>query len=224
MFPFLASDLNHGKKMTGMITMDTPKERIAHFTDNLQKVLASHGAASEHFVYAFFTLQGEIANVPQYALFDWAKAETERLHKLAVANISEPEARPLNKIELVSHVATMGALLKQSIINAISETNSQSQLVTGGVTELLAELNKLVQRPPVTVWEPVFSDWRHSGYYVSNLHYPDGGLGCVSNNYNDGKWRIVCDNRPFDERPTFGTREAAAHAEKALIDALSKEQ
>lgn len=204
--------------------MTTPKERIAHFTDNLHKVLASHGADSEHFVYAFFTLQGEIASIPQASLFDWAKSETERLHTLAVANVGEPDTQPLNKIELVSHVATTGALFKQSIINALSETNPQSQVVAGAVTQLLAELNEVVQGAPVTPWEPVFSDWRQGGYYVSNLRYPNGAVGCVSNNYHDGKWRIVCDKRPFDERPTFATREAAAHAEKALIDSLTTEQ
>ena len=35
-------------------------------------------------------------------------------------------------------------------------------------------------------------------------------------NYEDRKWRIVCDPRPFDERPTFKTREEAATAEWAL--------
>jgi hypothetical protein len=41
-------------------------------------------------------------------------------------------------------------------------------------------------------WEPSFSPWRHGGWYVDNVRYPTGGCGCVSRNYPDRKWRIVC--------------------------------
>jgi len=69
-------------------------------------------------------------------------------------------------------------------------------------------------------WEPSYSKWRHGGWYVNNT-YPSGGCGCVSNNYDDNKWRIVCDPRrgrlgePGDF--TFKTRDEAARAERALI-------
>jgi hypothetical protein len=66
-------------------------------------------------------------------------------------------------------------------------------------------------------WHPVFSPWRHGGWYVDNLRYPSGAVGCVSNNYADKKWRIVCDPRPFEEQPTFRTRVEAALAERDLI-------
>ena len=36
-------------------------------------------------------------------------------------------------------------------------------------------------------WTPTFTKWRHGGWYVSNLHYPNGASGCVSKNYPDGK-------------------------------------
>lgn len=49
-----------------------------------------------------------------------------------------------------------------------------------------------------------------------NVRYPGGAVGCVSNNYEDGKWRVVSDPRPFEERPTFKTRDAAARAEREL--------
>jgi len=68
-----------------------------------------------------------------------------------------------------------------------------------------------------TAWQPVFSRWRHRGWFVDNLQYPSGAVGCVSNNYPDRKWRIVCDPRPFEERPTFKTRREAAYAERELI-------
>ena len=66
-------------------------------------------------------------------------------------------------------------------------------------------------------WQPEFSRWRHGGWYVDNLQYPSGAIGCVSNNYPDKKWRIVCDPRPFAEQPTFANRVAAAHGERELI-------
>lgn len=64
-----------------------------------------------------------------------------------------------------------------------------------------------------------FSRWRHGGWYVDNVRYPNGACGCVSRNYEDGKWRIVCDPRPFNERPTFKTRDEAAAAEWLLAHA-----
>jgi len=52
-------------------------------------------------------------------------------------------------------------------------------------------------------FEPIYSNWRHGGWYVDNIRYPSGAAGCVSNNYADKKWRIVCDDR----------RDKAARAE-----------
>lgn len=65
-----------------------------------------------------------------------------------------------------------------------------------------------------------YSPYRHGGWYT-NVYYPSGAVGCVSRNYPDGKWRIVCDNRrdnlgePGDH--TYPSREAAALAEARLI-------
>lgn len=69
-------------------------------------------------------------------------------------------------------------------------------------------------------WTPQYSSWRHGGWYVTNLRYPSGACGCVSRNYADGKWRIVCDPRPFDEAPTFKSRDAAARAERELVESM----
>lgn len=73
-------------------------------------------------------------------------------------------------------------------------------------------------------WIPRYSEWRHGGWYVDNLRYPSGAVGCVSRNYPDGKWRIVCDPRPHHEQPTFRSRDEAARAERDLIvaDALRR--
>lgn len=62
-----------------------------------------------------------------------------------------------------------------------------------------------------------YSPWRHGGWYVHEVRYPSGACGCVSRNYPDGKWRIACDPRPFEQQPTFRTRDEAAAAEYALV-------
>lgn len=74
---------------------------------------------------------------------------------------------------------------------------------------------------PPADWRPYYSKWRHGGWYT-NASYASGTSGCVSSNYADGKWRIVCDRRhaSFDISCTGGityrSRDAAARAEYAL--------
>lgn len=62
------------------------------------------------------------------------------------------------------------------------------------------------------VWQPMFERWRHGGWYVTNVRYPSGAVGCVSNNYPDKMWRIACDDR--SPAPTFPSRLHAARAER----------
>ena len=65
-----------------------------------------------------------------------------------------------------------------------------------------------------------YSPWRHGGWYVGNVRHPSGAVGCVSRNYADGKWRIVCDPRPnAHQLHTYRTRDEAAQAEADLIAA-----
>jgi hypothetical protein len=71
-------------------------------------------------------------------------------------------------------------------------------------------------------WRPIYSPWRHGGWYVDNVHYPSGAVGCVSRNYPDHKWRIVCDPRPEsypggNDDHTYVNRDAAARAELTLV-------
>ena len=69
---------------------------------------------------------------------------------------------------------------------------------------------------PTTVpddWNPDYTVWRHGGWYVGGVAYVGGAVGCVSRNYPDGKWRIVCHRAPIEEQPTFANRDAAARAE-----------
>lgn len=49
--------------------------------------------------------------------------------------------------------------------------------------------------------------------------YSERGAACVSRNYPDRKWRIVCDPRPFEQQPTFKSRDEAAAAEWVLAHA-----
>ncbi len=65
---------------------------------------------------------------------------------------------------------------------------------------------------------PTFSHWRHGGWYVNNVCYPSGAIGCVSNNYTDKKWRIVCG----PHRLTFSTRNDAAKAEYAMVSGMTR--
>lgn len=67
-----------------------------------------------------------------------------------------------------------------------------------------------------------YERWRHGGWYVTNIQYPSGAIGCVSRNYADHKWRIACDPRPFNQQPTFKNRDAAAQGELDLIGSLLK--
>lgn len=70
--------------------------------------------------------------------------------------------------------------------------------------------------------EFTYSPWRHGGWYVDNVRYPSGAVGCVSSKMinpatgePDGRWRIACDSREGDH--SYRTRDEAAWAERCLI-------
>lgn len=74
---------------------------------------------------------------------------------------------------------------------------------------------------------PQYEPWRHGGWYVTNIRYPSGAVGCVSRNYPDRKWRIVSDERVDTTglpRHTFPNRDAAARAEWHLAHAELSER
>lgn len=74
-------------------------------------------------------------------------------------------------------------------------------------------------------WTPEYLPWRHGGWYVANIDYPSGAAGCVSRNYPDKKWRIVCDKRWFAyEMHTYKTRDEAARAERELVKDIASGQ
>lgn len=67
--------------------MKTQEEQIAYHKQQLEKILKSHGAESEAFTAAFFRLQAAMMGMPIESMFDWANAETERLHKIALEQL-----------------------------------------------------------------------------------------------------------------------------------------
>jgi hypothetical protein len=66
-------------------------------------------------------------------------------------------------------------------------------------------------------FEPQYEKWRGGGWYVFGVRHKNGGCGCVSRNYPDRKWRIVCDSRDGDH--TYLSRDEAARTEYALCAA-----
>ena len=65
-----------------------------------------------------------------------------------------------------------------------------------------------------------YEHWRHGGWYVSEVRYPSGAVGCVSRNYADRKWRIACDPRPDGYSHTYKNRDEAAQAEYEIAQAM----
>jgi hypothetical protein len=85
-------------------------------------------------------------------------------------------------------------------------------------------LPDVAEQPTRQSWQATYEPWRHGGWYVTNVRYPSGAVGCVSRNYGDRKWRIACDPRDgsFPGGPndhTYPSREAAARAERDIAAA-----
>lgn len=82
---------------------------------------------------------------------------------------------------------------------------------SGVVTSEPVREQSLVDLP--ADFTPSYETWRHGGWYVTNVRYLSGASGCVSRNFPDRKWRIVCYGANFEDQPTFKTRDEAAAAE-----------
>ena len=68
-------------------------------------------------------------------------------------------------------------------------------------------------------WKPEYEKWRHGGWYVTNVRYPSGACGCVTNQLANGddRWYIVADST----LTPFPSRDAAARAERVLAAGLA---
>ncbi len=106
-----------------------------------------------------------------------------------------------------------------------SHTRIAGHTLCGQNVTVAAQRTLIDETPPGPVcevctveaaWQPEFSPWRHGGWYVHNVRYASGACGCVSRNYTDRKWRIVCANQ---HDVTYPTRDAAARAERILAEA-----
>jgi hypothetical protein len=80
-------------------------------------------------------------------------------------------------------------------------------------------MEAIATKDATKTWTPDYSPWRHGGWYVHNVRYPSGACGCVSNNYDDGKWRIA---QSGFFHITFPSRDAAAKAEYIYCAALNE--
>jgi len=108
----------------------------------------------------------------------------------------------------------------------LGEEPAKSPDVIAHAAELRKSWRKrLDPNGPPADWKPSYSPWKDSGWYVSNVRYPQGHVGCVSDKYPDKKWRIVCDSRLKEIGGegdfTYPTRDAAARAEYALAKAAT---
>lgn len=113
-------------------------------------------------------------------------------------------------------------------INLINAMDAHRILDAKDVRYLMAESGRLLRAmlageaapapvAPPPHWKPLFDLWRHGGWYVVNMRYPSGAVGCVSRQYEDRKWRVVCevgrDLLGALVGRTFTSRDAAARAE-----------
>lgn len=62
-------------------------ERIAHFSKNVTKVIASHGVESGYATYAFYQLQAAKMGMPLEKINAWAEEEMARLKAITLENV-----------------------------------------------------------------------------------------------------------------------------------------
>ena len=155
---------------------------------------------------------------------------------LAIIDAAGPTGAPLEhvRVDLLTHGASplhydafMRAITSHGYITC--DLQGRAGLTSYGrayLTALTRTLEPFVEAPGLKDWAPVYTKWRHGGWYVVNVPYPSGAAGCVSRQYPDGRWRIVCDERRSDIGAhgdfTFPNRDAAARAEHALAIAQAK--
>ncbi len=66
-------------------------------------------------------------------------------------------------------------------------------------------------------WAPSFDPWRHGGYYVTNLRYPTGAVGCVAKVGARDQWSIACPDGWGAHVARFSNRRDAAQAERIHV-------
>lgn len=64
--------------------MSRQTQNIQHFSAQLTKVIASHGADSDYTAQAFFNLQAARMGIPLDEAFKWAESEMARLKAITL--------------------------------------------------------------------------------------------------------------------------------------------
>lgn len=147
-------------------------------------------------------------------------ADTAARHFALAAVLADPAARRI-AAELAGQVSVAAdAYAEASGRDSVAECAAHNAAAYAARARVAAAAVPV----PSEQWTPTFSAWRHGGWTVDNLTRAGGGCGCVSRNYPDRKWRIVCDPRngsypggPNDH--TYPSRVAAARAERELVAA-----
>ena len=62
-------------------------ETINYLSQNLSKVIASHGADSDYSSQAFYQLQAAKMGLTGSAIYEWANSEMERLKQISLDNV-----------------------------------------------------------------------------------------------------------------------------------------
>ncbi|GAO20222.1 hypothetical protein ALISP_0042 [Alicycliphilus sp. B1] len=128
--------------------------------------------------------------------------------------------RALDKLDLDAIVrrVTLSAARYRPCADDVFDGIAQAIQAQSHCTPLQAFSQVLRMVDPARPFD--YSPWGHGGWYVSGVRYPSGACGCVSRNYPDKKWRIVCDRRRGDLNApgdvTFRSRDEAARAEQVL--------
>lgn len=167
---------------------------------NAQTVTAAPGPTAD---------TAEIDSEVQALITAYAKTACRNRADDLSAFLVEAKADPLNIAVEVMHEAP-GAAVSDEVFNRLVDATY------AWLADLTVEALVARAEPAEDDWTPQYEPWRHGGWYVTNVSYPNGAVGCVSRNYRDRKWRIVCENTGpgVPEDRTFPTRDAAARAER----------
>jgi len=163
----------------------------------------------------------QVAQAPRLRPYAWRPPTVAEEHDpactFAVAQLVDPHGTVVETIDgATDEVADRVAAYVRAMA---ADSYPCSVILEPAPTSTEAEAEPELE--PAADWQPDYSPWRHGGWYVHNVRYPTGAVGCVSRNYRDGKWRIVCDERPgsYPGGPndhTYRSRDDAARAEWAL--------
>lgn len=140
--------------------------------------------------------------------------------KWAAERLAKMSAQTQTDIAEIVKLLSVDGLDAADKFNELARARDWKLWEAAAIKDVIIALRESTKHDGTTAsgsFEPVYTPWRHGGWYVVNVRYSSGAVGCVSRNYPDGKWRIVCDPAPFEKQTTFPTRDAAAMEEHKRI-------